>query len=281
MGGCLGLICILAPIILATLIFPLPLNDGRKRMRYESIPWVTIGLILINCAVFLAWLAPMLYRNLNYTSVQAYVRSLYPYIEAVWTYGFRGTYLREGQSIGAFVTFSSIFMHADMGHLAGNMAYLWTFGHRLEDSCGHWRFLAFYLASGMIANMGSYLINPSSDDIPSIGASGAIAGIMGAYLLLFFDTQIGCLWLGGSILRLPYGLFTKHPIWRWTIPVPAWVLLIFFAVYNTVFSLISLQEGQSAGVNYLAHFMGFVAGILIFFYLRKDIVTRYVTGRAL
>ncbi len=277
-----GLLCILLPLFLGTLFFPLPFNDGQKRMRYETIPWATIGLIIVNTIIFMVWLAPSYYQSwLNATTTEGYIRDVYPYIENVWTYGYRIKYLREFQSVGAFVAFTSMFMHGDLGHLAGNMIYLWTFGHRLEDACGSWRFLAFYLTAGMIASMGSFIFEDFLGDAPGIGASGAIAGVMGAYLLLFFDTRIGSLWLGASILRLPYGLFTDKPLWRWMIPIPAWALLLFFLGQNIAFFVIAYGADVQTGVNYLAHITGFLAGILIFFFTRKDLTMRYMEGRAL
>src|SRR5690606_19085240 len=160
------------------------------------------------------------------------------YVEQIWTYGYRGGFMREGVSIGAFVTFTSIFMHADMWHLLGNMVFLWTFGRRLEDACGPWRYLIFYLLAGMVANLGSVLLNTSSIDRPSIGASGAISGVMGAYLLLFPGAQVLCFWVIMSILRVPLvylarvfrskGELRAANAWRWTIRVPAWMLLIYF-----------------------------------------------------
>lgn len=278
------LIFILIAIFIVSFPFPLPVSDGGQKTRYKSIPWATFGLITINIIVFVVWLAPKLYVQEGYGgTLEAQVYAIYPYIEAIWTYGFRESYLQEGASIGAFVTFTSMFMHADFWHLFGNMAYLWTFGYRLEDACGPWRYLAFYLVSGMVANIGSAVLNPGATDIPGIGASGAIAGVMGAYLLLFFDTRILSLWGLASLVRVPYGLVTKDvPVWRWLIPIPAWALLIFFAVESTVFSIFAIQQGgQGSGVNYLAHYAGFAAGLLIFFFTRKDVATRYVQGRTL
>lgn len=284
MAGCGSIFFFFLLLFLGTLVFPLPFNDDSERMRYGSFPWVTITLIMINIVVFVAWIAPKMVEIDSFcASAEACANSYYPYYKAIWTYGFRGSYLIDGASIGAFVTFTSIFMHANLNHIVGNMAYLWTFGHRLEDATGSWRFLIFYLICGMVANMGSYLLNPSGEDVPGIGASGAIAGVMGAYLLLFYHTKIDSLWLGGSLLRLPTLPFQRGQVdvWKWTIPIPAWQLLIFFAVSNTVYALGTIQEGQSGGVNYLAHYMGFVAGIAIFLFARKDIVTRYFTGRTL
>lgn len=90
---------------------------------------MTYSLIAINCVVFLFWQAPELYRS---GTIYDYVE----YVQKIWLYGYRESYLREGESIGAFVTFTSIFMHGDFFHLLGNMIYLWAFGYRVEDACG-------------------------------------------------------------------------------------------------------------------------------------------------
>jgi membrane associated rhomboid family serine protease len=217
---------------------------------------------------------------------------LYAYVTQIWTYGYRALFLTgEGASIGAFVSFTSIFMHADMWHLLGNMIYLWSFGRRVEDACGSWRFLIFYLMAGMVANIGSELLNPANADIPGIGASGAIAGVMGAYLILFPGAMVLCFWGIGSVLRVPVVLALKiagvksvrgAPLLRLTIRLPAWVLLIAWLVMNTLPSLEVIQRGQDyGGVNTLAHLTGFLAALLIFLYVRKGVLSRYLAGRSL
>lgn len=268
-------------IFLTTFFFPLPINDAGL-VRYRSIPWATIGLIIVNTVIFLFWLAPNLYTSENMYDVSART-----YINKVWSYGYRETVIRDGTGIGAFTTFSSIFMHADIWHLAGNMVYLWTFGRRVEDACGAGRYLLFYLFAGMVANMGYALLNPALGDIPGIGASGAIAGVMGAYLLLFPSARIVTLWGIGSLLRLPIAairILMRHdvPIWKWTISLPAWLLLIGFAIENTIPSLEVMMQGEDrAGTNNLAHLTGFLAALAIFLFVRKDLLIRYVKGRSL
>ena len=121
-------------------------------------------------------------------------------------------------------TFTSMFMHSDMWHLLGNMIFLWAFGRRVEDACGSWRFMIFYLCAGMIANIGSESLNPSQVDLPGIGASGAISGVMGAYLILFPNGLVTCFWGIGIILRFIVVAIMKvagvnavkgAPTWRW------------------------------------------------------------------
>lgn len=272
---------ILLVIFLITFFFPLPINDAGS-VRYRSVPWITIGLITVNSVIFLFWLAPNIYA-----SEGVYQESIYHYINKVWSYGYRETVIRDGTGIGAFTTFSAMFMHADIWHLASNMVYLWAFGRRVEDACGSGRYLLFYLFAGMVANMGYALLNPALGDIPGIGASGAIAGVMGAYLLLFPSARIVTLWGIGSLLRLPIAavrILMHHdvPFWRWTISLPAWLLLVGFAIQNTIPSLEIMMRGEDmGGTNHLAHLTGFLAALAIFLFVRKDLLMRYIEGRSL
>lgn len=270
----LFLFIIIITLIQASFVLPMPISDTGT-VRYRTVPWMTFTLIFINAGLFLVWLAPDLYAPDNT------VADVYPYYEKVWTYGFRGIFMRgDGGSIGAFTTFTSMFMHADFWHVTGNMIFLWTFGRRVEDACGPWRYLLFYLAAGMVANLGSELLNPANADIPGIGASGAIAGVMGAYLILFPGAKVQCLWGMGSILRVPYAMLMGKKIWRWTISLPAWIFLVYFAVREAIPSIDTIQYGQEGGgVNNLAHLMGFLGAVVVFLFVRKDLLMRYVSGR--
>lgn len=283
---------ILITLFARSIITPMPLSDTGT-VRYKTIPWITLVLIVINSLVFIAWQAPNLYQGaqrLDLGDASGY-DLLYSYVRQIWTYGYRGIFLREGVSIGAFATFTSMFMHADLWHLLGNMIYLWTFGRRVEDACGPWRYLVFYLLAGMVANIGSDVLNRAQADIPGIGASGAISGVMGAYLILFPGAMVVCFWGIGVVLRLPVVLVMKlaglksvrgAPLWRSTIRLPAWTLLLFFLVSNTLPSLDVLVQGQDyGGVNTLAHLTGFLAALVIFLFVRKDLLARYIVGRSL
>lgn len=254
--------------------YPLPFSDTGS-VRYRSMPYMTFALIIVNSLIFMIWQAPDLYRAQTIDQLQ-------PYVDKIYTFGYRAIFMREGIGIGAFATFTSMFMHGDFFHLFGNMIYLWTFGRRVEDACGHWRFLLYYLGAGMIASMGAELLVQSSGDMPSIGASGAIAGVMGAYLLLFPAARVDCLWFLGSLIRIPYAVVTGRPIWKWTVKLPSFILLIYFAVKEFLPSIQTIQTGQElSGVSHLAHVMGFLAAIMVFFFVRKDLLTRYFAGRAL
>lgn len=286
------LLTILLTLIQGAVFFPLPFTDSGN-VRYRTVPIMTLMLILINSLVFLFFQAPNLYQGvmLAESGDMTGLDRLYSYVVTNWTYGYRGVFMREGLSIGAFTTFTSMFMHGDMWHLLGNMIFLWSFGRRVEDACGPWRFLLFYLAAGMVANLGSEILNPSMVDLPGIGASGAISGVMGAYLVLFPSSMVTCIWVIGVILRFPIVVVLKlfgvewvqnAPNWRWTIRLPGWLLLIYFLIKDTIPSLTVIQQGQDyGGVNNLAHLTGFLAALFIFLFVRKDLLTRYVQGRKL
>jgi membrane associated rhomboid family serine protease len=286
------LIYLVVTLFLGSLIYPTPLTDTGN-VRYSSIPLMTFLLITINSLVFMFFQAFDLYQGSN--ALEAYdlsgVDRLVNYVQTIWTFGYRGVFMRDGLGIGAFSTFTSMFMHADFWHLFGNMIFLWTFGRRVEDACGPWRFLLFYLAAGMIANLGSEVLNPAHADIPGIGASGAIAGVMGAYLILFPGAMVLCFWGIGIVLRVPIVIILKiagvkqvagAKIWRWTIKLPAWLFLVYFLFRESLPTFEVLQQGKDVGgVNNLAHVTGFLAALVIFLYVRKDLLTRYISGRAI
>lgn len=145
--------------------------------------------------------------------------------------------------MGEFITvFTAMFMHANWLHLLSNMLYLWIFGDNVEDRLGHAKFLIFYLLCGIAATYAQAFFNPSSD-IPNLGASGAIAGVLGAYLVLF----------PGGRVRVMMG--------RGIIPMPALVVIGFWAVLQ-LFSIFG-ATADTGGVAYMAHVGGFVAGLVL------------------
>jgi len=147
--------------------------------------------------------------------------------------------------------FVSMFLHGGWLHLGGNMLYLWIFGDNVEDRLGHGKYLFFYLACGLVATLAHATMNPESR-VPSIGASGAIAGVLGAYVVLFPKQRVTTL--------IPIFIFI---IVR---EVPAVLLLGFWIVIQLFFGAASMNAGdlQSAGgVAYFAHIGGFVAGMLL------------------
>ena len=146
--------------------------------------------------------------------------------------------------------FTSMFMHAGLLHIGGNMLYLWIFGDNVEDRFGHVKFLIFYLICGLAAT-GLQLVFSLDSSIPNLGASGAIAGVLGAYLLLFPKARVSV--LSG----------------RGVIPVPAllviglWFVLQLFSGIGSLF-----DTADSGGVAYMAHIGGFVAGLVLALLLR-------------
>lgn len=142
--------------------------------------------------------------------------------------------------------FTSMFMHGGLLHLGGNMLYLWIFGDNIEDAMGHVRFIAFYLICGIAAAMSQALLNTGSE-IPMIGASGAVSGVLGAYLLLHPKTSVRVL--------LFFGFFVN------VVHVPAMIVLgVWFA--GQLFSAI-LTPVDQPGIAFAAHIGGFVAGLVL------------------
>jgi membrane associated rhomboid family serine protease len=150
--------------------------------------------------------------------------------------------------------FTAMFMHAGWLHLGGNMLYLWIFGDNVEDRFGPVWFLIFYLVCGIAATFAQYYVAPGSR-IPNVGASGAIAGILGAYLLLFPNARVRVLFYN-QIVHMP-ALFV----------LGFWIALQIFAGAGSLFA--TAQSEDTGGVAYMAHVGGFVAGFLITALLRS------------
>ena len=149
--------------------------------------------------------------------------------------------------------FSTMFIHGDFLHFLGNMLFLWVFGDNIEDRFGHWRYLLFYLGAGLMASFLQIAIDPASE-LPVIGASGALAGVLGAYFMLFPFSRI--LTLVFFILIIP-------------IRLPALLLLGFWIVLQFFSGFASLgPSAQAGGVAYWAHIGGFAFGIVVIFIYR-------------
>ena len=141
-----------------------------------------------------------------------------------------------------------MFVHGGLLHVGGNMLYLWIFGKNVEDSMGHGRFVAFYLVCGLAAAAAQYLQNPASA-VPMVGASGAVSGTLGAYLVLHPHARIWTLVIFGFFVRV--------------IPVPALVVLGFWVVLQFANSVFTFGRGDTGGVAFLAHLGGFIVGLLL------------------
>src|SRR5262244_736521 len=150
-----------------------------------------------------------------------------------------------GPQVSHLIT--SMFLHGSWMHLLGNMWFLWLFGNNVEDSMGRLRFLVFYLLCGLAAAMGQVVTNPSSA-IPMVGASGAISGVMGGYLILFPTVRVFCL--------LILGFFVT------SVALPAWMMLFYWFLIQFVSGLAAFG-GDVGGVAFWAHVGGFVAGIIL------------------
>ncbi|RME07145.1 MAG: rhomboid family intramembrane serine protease [Anaerolineae bacterium] len=144
--------------------------------------------------------------------------------------------------------FTSMFMHAGLMHLGGNMLYLWIFGDNVEDRMGRGRYLLFYLLGGTIASLTHILTNPLSR-VPTVGASGAIAAVLGAYLVLYPQSRV--------LTLVPLGFFLELTTLPASLVLGVWFLLQFFS------GVLSLGGPDVGGVAFWAHIGGFVAGVLL------------------
>jgi membrane associated rhomboid family serine protease len=142
--------------------------------------------------------------------------------------------------------FTSMFLHGGWMHLLANMWFLWLFGNNIEDSMGHLRFLVFYVAVGVLAGVAHVASGPGSP-VPTVGASGAISGVMGAYLVLYPRVRIRTLFWFLIFIRV--------------IPVPAWLVLVYWFALQVLSGAVAPLEG--GGVAFWAHVGGFVAGVVL------------------
>ena len=157
--------------------------------------------------------------------------------------------LCTGPNVGAAALVTSIFLHGGWGHLIGNLWFLWVFGNNIEDSMGHMRFLAFYFVTGVAAAAAQIALSPSSP-VPMVGASGAISGIMGAYIVLYPKARIDTL------------------IFIWIVQLPAWGMLSYWLLLQL--SGVFAVPGSGGGVAFGAHLGGFFAGLLLIPLFRND-----------
>jgi membrane associated rhomboid family serine protease len=208
------------------MLFPIGDDDSSQR----TVPVVTYALIALNVLFFFVELS-----------------GGEPFIQR-WSVVPRRLINNPG---GDFVTvFSSMFMHGGWLHLAGNMLYLWIFGDNVEDRFGHVKFLLFYLLCGIAATAAQVAIS-SDSSVPNLGASGAIAGVLAAYVLLFPKGRV----------RVLMG--------RGVVPMPALVVIGLWIVLQFVNGIGSItQSAETGGVAYMAHIGGFVAGLALTFVFR-------------
>ena len=213
-----------------------PIGDDNSERR--TFPVVTYGLIALNVLFFLV----------EMNGGEAFIQQ--------WAVVPRRLLANPA---GDFPTiFTSMFMHAGWLHLLGNMLYLWIFGDNVEDAFGHAKFLFFYVLCGIAATLAQVLFTAGSN-VPNLGASGAIAGVLASYLVMFPRGQV----------RVMMG--------RGIIPMPALVVIGIWIVLQFVSGIGSIsQSAETGGVAYLAHIGGFVAGFVLTF-LFKAMGTRQAT----
>jgi membrane associated rhomboid family serine protease len=204
-----------------------PIGDDNTARK--SLPVVTYGLIALNLAFFVIQL----------NGGEAFLRQ-WAFVPA----RFASDPAAEWPTV-----FSAMFMHGGWLHLGGNMLYLWIFGDNVEDVFGPFKFLVFYLACGIAATFAQYYVNAGSR-IPNVGASGAIAGVLGGYLILFPHSRVRVL------------------VYNQIVSMPALAVLGFWIVLQFISYAGTMAQTQDVGgVAFMAHIGGFVAGLLLTFLL--------------
>jgi len=207
-------------------------------------PYVTLFLITINVLIFIIIL-------------------LSGDLEAFFLrYGTIPEHILRGENL--FTLFTSMFLHAGFIHLIGNMWFLWLFGDNLEDNLGRIRFLVFYLIVGIIANIFHvFTVSSGQAGIPVVGASGAISGLLGGYLVLFPKSRIRAFMV---VFYRPY-LFS----------IPAFLYIAIWFLYQLIYQL--LYIGIYTSIAYMAHIGGFISGMVLIFFFRREIIREDYVSR--
>lgn len=204
----------------------IPIKDDNPRLRP---PIFTVGLIALNIVAF-------------YFEIQFGLDTV------VYQYGAIPSHIVELQSLETLLT--SMFLHGGFLHLGGNMLYLWIFGDNIEGYLGHSRFLMFYLLCGLVAVF-THIFLSGISEIPMVGASGAVSGLLGAYLVKYPKARV--------LVVIPI-------VWFLTIrKIPAYVVLGFWFAMQLFYALSSLGISQGGGVAFWAHIGGFAAGIVLIY----------------
>jgi len=201
-------------------------------------PYVTWALMAINIIVFL-----------SYSSLLSNGEALASFFDQ---WALVPVEVINGDSYHTVLT--SMFLHGGLMHIAGNMLFLWIYGDNVEDALGHWWFLAFYLACGFIADL-AHIASNTNSVVPTVGASGAIAGVMGAYLLLYPKAKV-------DLILILVVIFKK-------ITLPSYIILGFWMATQLFSGVTTSVTG--GGVAYWAHIGGFLAGVLLIFPLWKKL----------
>ncbi len=215
-----------------------------KSVRFQ---YVTVGLILANCAVFFLLQMGLLYP----VSTDALIAFAVVPSELV-RYGLLSEPVSAVPAAPVAVPeqltlLTYMFLHGNVLHLAGNMVFLWVFGDNVEDAVGHLRFLFFYLLCGVFAGVAHALVSAGSN-IPMIGASGAVAGVIAAYLMLHPNVRVWCLWLFRIPLRVSAGF-----------ALVVWIVL----------QIVSVIFDDGSGTAWWAHIGGLIAGAVLILFMRR------------
>ena len=219
-----------------------PLRDDNPT---QITPYVTYGLIAANILVFLYQL------TLNPQLLNGFFH-VWAIVPRELTANFNN--VPGNDPVPEWLTLvTSQFLHGGFLHIAGNMLFLWIFGNNVEDKLGHVKYLIFYISCGMLAGLAQWYFSAGSN-IPSLGASGAIAGVMGAYILRFPQAKV--------LTLLPLGIFIT------TVRLPAYAFLGFWFVQQAFYGVASLDAPsnigmESGGIAYWAHAGGFVFGAIL------------------
>jgi membrane associated rhomboid family serine protease len=220
----------------------------RDQIPTRSVPFVNYLLIAANILVFIfMWLAGSDQEAL------------------VYQFALIPAQVTAGLDLGDIADiFTSMFMHGGLAHIAGNMLYLWIFGDNVEDAMGHGKYLLFYLTGGVVASLAHILTN-SASQIPTVGASGAIAAVLGAYLILYPQSRVQTI--------IPLGYFMRITV------VPASIVLGLWFVLQLFSGFLSLGGPDVGGVAFWAHIGGFLVGVVLAKLLasrrRPEYVVRY------
>lgn len=217
-----------------------PIGDDDSQVRIS--PFVTLGLIVANVAFFLV--------ELNGGD------------EFIKQWAFIPSHFAEDPAANWPTLFSAMFMHGGWMHLFGNMLYLYIFGDNVEEAFGHVKFLVFYLVAGLAASFAQFYFS-SHSAIPNLGASGAIAGVLGAYLLLFPQARVDVLF-GRQVMSMPA-----------LIVIGFWFVLQLFSGVGSIAR--TDETADVGGVAYMAHVGGFVAGLAIAFLFKGRTGTPRIT----
>ncbi len=224
----------------------IPYSDPSEPNRI--FPYVNIALIVVNFLVFFYELS-LATGGQSSLNTFYYQHSLIPCEYTSQCVAPSGT--PHPYWLGLF---SSMFMHVGWLHILGNMVFLWVFGDNIENSMGHLRYLVFYLLCGLGANA-LEIATAAGSTTPGLGASGAIAGVLGAYLLLYPRSRVGTL-IAITFIFIPVRL-------------PAWVLIGFWFVLQLFDGIVSLSnQAQQGGVAYFAHVGGFITGMILIWVFR-------------